>query len=394
MSASTFSQPRSTTCTPSHAARELGLKRGEFDLAVHLGHIRTVPDEGGGGGRRVERAEIDRLRAQEGYPESLLDRVRVVGTTEGAALMKIPAARFTRLARLGLLVPVKWYLNRYRAIVWLYLADDLRSFTSDTENATLLKGRTPETLRGQLAAGVDLRARNWRARHLGFLLRQAEQPWARAGAVAGFLSPVEIADVVKDPYARSYLNRFRPAQPGQGTPGSPAAHLAERIATAQDADEIEWLRSELCQLLEEARTLFPAPRPAARRTAPTRRVAAHPIPPMAPTVTRLTQPTARSSAEPAEDPAVARVPEPQSGTVAAAFGPDCASLLGPAKPTDEPVTRACRAQAVRAGGASVVVPAASSSARRRHRGPEQAPPQPDRGLRAWLRRRNHRPARA
>ena len=40
-----------TTCAPSRAARELGLKRREFDLAVNLGLIRTVPDEGGGGPR-------------------------------------------------------------------------------------------------------------------------------------------------------------------------------------------------------------------------------------------------------------------------------------------------------------------------------------------------------
>ncbi|GHE02897.1 DUF6397 family protein [Streptomyces alanosinicus] len=302
MSANTVSPPRPATCTPSHAAPELGLKRSEFDLAVHLGHIRTVPDEGGGGGRRVERAEIDRLRAQEGHPESLCARVRVVGTAEGAKLMEIPVGRFTRLARLGLLVPVKWYLNRYRVVVWLYLAEDLRTFASDAKNAHLLKGRTPEPLRGWLEDGADLRARNWRGRHLGFLLRQAEEPWARAGALAAFLSPVEIADVVKDPYERARLNRFRPVPPGQGAPGSPAAHLAERITTAQDADEIEWLRSDLAQTLEEARAFAPAPRPALRRAASTSRVAARPIPPMARTVTRATEPTALVPAAPGEAP--------------------------------------------------------------------------------------------
>ena len=308
--ASTVSPPRPTTCTPSHAARELGLKRREFVLAVHLGHIRTVPDEGGGGGRRVERAEIDRLRAQEGYPDTLHERVRVVGTTEGAALMEIPAGRFTRLARLGLLVPVTWYLNRYRAVVWLYLAEDLRNFTSDTENAHLIKGRTPENLRGQLEAGVDLRARNWRGRHLGFLLRQAEGPWGRAGAVAAFLSPVEIADAVKDPYDRAYLNRFRPAPLVQGTPGSPSAHLAERITTAQDADEIEWLRSELAHVLKEARAHVPAPRPSARRAVPTVRAVARPIPPMARTVTPLTEPTGPTPSGAGAEPAMARAAEP------------------------------------------------------------------------------------
>lgn len=405
MSASTASPPRPMTCTLSHAARELELKRGEFDLAVHLGHIRTVPDEGGGGGRRVERAEIDRLRAQEGHPKTLRDRVRVVGTTEGAALMEIPAGRFTRLARLGLLVPVKWYLNRYRVVVWLYLAEDLRAFTSDAENAHLFKGRTPENLRGQLEAGVDLRARNWRGRHLGFLLRQVGEPWARAGAVAAFLSPVEIADVVRDPYERAFLNRFRPAPPGQGTPGSPAAHLAERITTAQDADEIAWLRSELAQVLEEARALAPAPRPAARRTAPPPRAAARPIPSMARTVTRGTEPTARAWPTLGEEPTGAHAPEPllepsepkteaaarasgpKTGPVAGASGPNGEPLPATSEPMDEPVTRAFEWHRT-----PVVLQAAPPPVRRGRRR-ESAPTRPDRGLRAWLRRRSPRTAR-
>ena len=52
MSSSTITQLWRHSCTPSRAARELGLKRSEFDLAVHVGLIRTMPDEGGGG-RRV-----------------------------------------------------------------------------------------------------------------------------------------------------------------------------------------------------------------------------------------------------------------------------------------------------------------------------------------------------
>lgn len=292
------------------------------------------------------RAEIDRLLAQDGFPEVLRDRVRVVGTVEGAALMEIPAGRFTRLARLGLIVPVKCYLNRYRAVVWLYLAEELRHFTSGAGNAHLLKGRTPETLRGQLAAGVDLRARNWRGRHLGFLLRQAEDPWARAGALAAFLPPAEIADVVKDPCERAHLNRFRAAPPGRGAPGSPSAHLAERIMTAHDMDEIEWLRCELAHAIEETRTLSPAPRPAGRRVTPAprparrrgvpvSRTAARPIAPMARTVTR--------AAEPARPPT---------------------APSGPRTPPCTPV-----------------------------HGPGQDPAQPARGLRAWLRRRSPRPVR-
>ncbi|WKX22476.1 MULTISPECIES: DUF6397 family protein [unclassified Streptomyces] len=253
---------RAAAVAPSRAARELGLKRSEFDLAVRLGRIRTVPDDGGGG-RRVPRDEIDRIRAADGFPEGLRAAVRAVGTTEGAALMDVTKARFTRLARLGLLVPVKFYVNRYRAVVWLYLAEELRRFTADERNAALLKGRTPAALRDQLGEGVDLRPRNWRGRHLGFLLRQAaDDPWARAAAVASLLDAAEVSDVVTDPYERSHLRRFRPARSAHGSPGSPAAQLAEEIETAADQDEIDWLRSDLADAVEAARRQCPAPRPA------------------------------------------------------------------------------------------------------------------------------------
>jgi len=267
MAGNTITKPSDLSCTPSRAARELGLKRGEFDLAVHLGRIRTAPDEGGGG-RRVTRAEIDRLRSADGFPESLLESVNTVGTTDGAALMEVTSARFTRFARLGLVVPVRFYVNRYRAVVWLYLAEELRQFAADKNHTSLLNGRTPEGLRDQLQAGLDLRPRNWRGRHLGFLLRQADGPWERAGALAALLDPVQIAEIVQDPYERAHLNRFRPDPPAHGAPGSPAAHIAERIMTAEDPDEISWLRADLTQVLDEARRHRPAPRPTAELTAP------------------------------------------------------------------------------------------------------------------------------
>ncbi|MGW8066010.1 DUF6397 family protein [Streptomyces ziwulingensis] len=252
---------RDASVAPRRAARELGLRHSEFDLAVHLGRIRTLPDDGGGGGRRVARDEIERTRAEKGFPDALRDSVRSVGTTEGAALMEVTRTRFTRLARLGLLVPVTFYVNRYRAVVWLYLANDLRRFAADERNAALLKGRTPEGLRDQLTEGLDLRPRNWRGRRLGFLLRRADDPWARAAAVASLLDPVEVSDVVKDPYERSYLHRFRPVPPSHGSPGSPAAQLAEEIATAADPDEIHWLRTDLAGAMDTARRRRPAPRP-------------------------------------------------------------------------------------------------------------------------------------
>ena len=297
MAGNTITQPSDLSCTPGRAARELGLKRGEFDLAVHLGRIRTAPDEGGGG-RRVAHAEIDRLRSADGFPETLLETVRTVGTTDGAALMEVTSARFTRLARLGLVVPVKFYLNRYRAVVWLYLAEELRQFAADKNHTALLNGRTPEGMRDQLHEGLDLRPRNWRGRHLGFLLRQADGPWERAGALASLLDPVQVAEIIQDPYERAYLNRFRPDPPAHGAPGSPAAHLAERIMTAQDPDEISWLRADLAQVLDEARGHRPAPRPTAEPTAPQPAVGrAAPRP--------IAEPTApRPTVEPAGSPPI------------------------------------------------------------------------------------------
>ncbi|NEA65257.1 DUF6397 family protein [Streptomyces sp. SID12488] len=252
---------------PSRAARELGLKRSEFDLAVHLGCVRTVPDEGGGG-RRVGRDEIDRLRNDTRFPETLRERVRSVGTADGAKLMDVTPTRFTRLARLGLVTPVTFYLNRYRAVVWLYLADELGQFAAGTDSAPLLTGRTSPSLRDQLAAGIDRRPRNWRGRQLGFLLRTADDPWARAAVVASFLDPGQVTEIANDPYERAYLNRFRPEQPAHGVPGSPAARLAERIMTADDPDEIGWLRADLTGSLAEARDHRPAPRPGAEQVPP------------------------------------------------------------------------------------------------------------------------------
>lgn len=249
-----------TSVTQSRAARELGLKRGEFELAVMLGRIRTV-SETVGGRRRVTREEIERVRAGEGFPEVWVERIRAVGTTEGAALMDISTARFTRLTRAGFVTPVKFYLNRYRAVVWLYLAEELRQFAQSEANAGLLTGRAPTTLRAQLEAGVDLRARNWRGRHAGALLRQSEDPWERAAAVASLLDPVQIAEIIKDPYERAYVHRLMPQLFTQGAPESPAARILQKIMIAGDPDEIRWLRANLTIGLSQARGERPAPRP-------------------------------------------------------------------------------------------------------------------------------------
>ncbi|MEU3742211.1 DUF6397 family protein [Streptomyces sp. NPDC032198] len=250
-----------TSITQGHAARELGLKRGEFELAVMLGRIRTVSDTVGGR-RRVTREEIERVRAGESFPEAWLERMRVVGTTEGAALMDISTARFTRLTRAGFIMPVKFYLNRYRAVVWLYLAEELKQFAKSETNAGLLTGRAPSTIRAQLEAGIDLRARNWRGRQAGALLQQADDAWERAAAVASLLDPVQIAEIIKDPYERAYVRRLMPEPFGQGAPESPAGRIIQKIMTADDPNEIRWLRAHLTISLSQARGERPAPRPA------------------------------------------------------------------------------------------------------------------------------------
>lgn len=248
--------------TQSRAARELGLKRGEFELAAMLGHVRTVSDTVGGR-RRVTREEIERVRAGEGFPEAWMEHIRAVGTTEGAALMQISTARFTRLTRAGYIIPAKFYLNRYRAVVWLYLAEELKCFAEAEIHAGLLTGRAPGALRAQMEAGVDLRARNWRGRQAGALLEQSDDLWERAAAVAWLLDPVQIAEIVKDPYERAYLRRLMPEPSGgQGAPDTPAGRIIQKIMTADDPNEIRWLRAHLTIGLSQARGQRPAPRPA------------------------------------------------------------------------------------------------------------------------------------
>ncbi|MGW0699059.1 DUF6397 family protein [Streptomyces sp. NPDC002867] len=251
----------------SRAAGELGLKRGELDLAVQLGQVRSTPDASGGP-PRIARSEIDRLRAAEGFPDVLRERVRTVGTREAAELLAITGHRFTGLARTGHFVPVRFYLNRYRAVVWLYLACELRDFAHD--HAELLTGRTPPAVRAALEAGEDRRPRNWRGRKLGLLLRSTADPWVRAAAVAAVLDPVSVAEVVPDPYERSHLRVLRPDLLPGGRPQSPAGRdLVDRLLLADHPDEILWHRVSLAEALREARQASPAPRPApaARPTA-------------------------------------------------------------------------------------------------------------------------------
>lgn len=131
----------SETLAAGRAAQELRLKRGEFELATQMGHVRTV---GGAlsGRRRVPRGEVERLRRAAGFRRAARAGADG-GHGRGAELMDISPGRFTRLARAGYLVPVRVYLNRYRAVVWLYLAEELRAFASSEPG--LLTGRLPRS---------------------------------------------------------------------------------------------------------------------------------------------------------------------------------------------------------------------------------------------------------
>ncbi|MFF3247235.1 DUF6397 family protein [Streptomyces sp. NPDC002870] len=115
-----------------------------------------------------------------------------------------------------------------------------------------------------LDAGEDRRARNWRGRRLGLLLRRTEDPWERAAAIASVLDPVAVGEVVPDPYERSRLRVLRP-ELVPGRPESQAGReLVERLLLADHPDEILWHRVSLAQALREARELRPAPRPATK----------------------------------------------------------------------------------------------------------------------------------
>ncbi|MFE4336399.1 DUF6397 family protein [Streptomyces sp. NPDC056831] len=204
------------------AAQELQLKRGEFASAVHVGLVRVLVQQGGAR-PRVRREEVDRLRSQGGFPEALRERVHTVGSAEGAQLLRISPDHFTKPARAGCLTPITFCLNRYRTVVWLYLAQELAEFAA--RESQLLVGKSPTWVCSRLTGGADFRAHNWRSRRIERLMSLTGAPWARAAVLAGTLGPVQLAEVVDDPYERAYLARIRP-EPVFGPTGSPSAREA------------------------------------------------------------------------------------------------------------------------------------------------------------------------
>lgn len=237
----------------TRAAGELGLSRGEFARAVQLGLVRPGP-RSARGAVRYTRAELDRVRAGEGFPRELRARVETTagaGADAGARVLEVGPSRFTRLARCGHLTPVGYRINRYRAVVWLYLAAELREFAA--RQPGMLSGAAPPGDRELMAAGADLRPCRWRGRHVGLLLRRTADPWERAAVLASVLPEEEVRAAVPDPAERIVLAALAPPPP-YGHPRVPAAEaVARRLLLAEPPEEVRSYRAGLDSALAGAR---------------------------------------------------------------------------------------------------------------------------------------------
>ncbi|MFF5719124.1 DUF6397 family protein [Streptomyces buecherae] len=262
------------------AARELGCPRRELEFAVQLGAVRSVglgelalwgrPTVGRDQGapavpgaswqRRVLRSEVERLAADPCALRALRGRLRLVGTAQAAELLGISPGRFTRLARGGCVSPARFYVNRYRAIVWLYLAAELAEFAAGEPE--LSATRVPERLRAVMRTEADWRGRNWRARRVGQLLAHSSDPWSRAAVSAAVLSTDALAEAVPDPTERAYLRELDPPLSPVRAVAPAVCAVVDEVVTADDRDEVIWHQIGLATALEDARLTPPAAPPA------------------------------------------------------------------------------------------------------------------------------------
>ncbi|MEO3762372.1 DUF6397 family protein [Streptomyces sp. B8F3] len=242
------------------AAAELGLLPRELELAVQLGLVPTEPPQRAGGRRRVARAEVARLRAEgaaggAGEAAALRERLRLVGTVAGAEELGISSIRFTRLARAGCFAPARFYVNRYRVVVWLYLATEVERFGE--REPGLLRGPLPPAMRVELAEGTDVRARGWRQRRVEQLLSERVDPWERAGAYAAVLSDAELAEEVPDAGERARVVEHRAELVAPVRGGSEAARrAAETVLLAESDAEALGYRLGLTVELQAARAEY------------------------------------------------------------------------------------------------------------------------------------------
>lgn len=244
------------TLTLNRAREELGLEFQDFELAAQLGEIATVGDDTDR--PRVTEAEIARLRDTGGGTQALLARIRLVNTTQAAELLGISRDRLLRLTRAGCVRPVRWYVNRYHALVWLYLACELQDFAAGSP--ALLAGRLPAAVR-EAADEEDRRPREWRSRRAAQLARDARDPWEEAAVWAALLGPEMTESAVPDPYERSRLRSIHQVLP-PGRPGPLAdAALVRRLTTADHPDEIALGLLALADALGRARDRDPVARP-------------------------------------------------------------------------------------------------------------------------------------
>ncbi|MEW1859611.1 DUF6397 family protein [Streptomyces sp. NPDC088194] len=246
--------PDGPLMTLARARDALGLDYDEFDLAVQIGEVPTVAC--GSRSWKVRSDEVDRLVAEDGHPLPLLDRIRLVGSAEAAKELGVGRERFVRLARVGHIRPVRWYVNRYHALVWMYLARDLPVLAERCP--ALLSGPLPEGLRAAVADGEDERARGWRSRRVAQLVRDTYDAWDEAAVWSALLGPELVDSALPDPYERAHLRKLRAALP-PGRPGLATPEQIKVISTADHPDEIALALVALADALGRARELRPAP---------------------------------------------------------------------------------------------------------------------------------------
>ncbi|MGP3977636.1 DUF6397 family protein [Streptomyces sp. 8N114] len=244
------------------AAKELGLRPREFELAVQTEEVRTVPGPPGGP-RRVPRQELERVKRAPDFPGGLRERLRVMGAGESSELLDISPSRFARLARAGCFVPAGFYVNRYRTVVWLYRAEELREFAEN--NPRLLTGRLPTGMRARLEAGTDHRARRWRWRRVRQLTRHAVGFWEQAAVRASVLDDTTLTKAVPDPGERARLRRLRPRFLEVRSVSEATRDILKELCLAEGEEEIRWYRFLLDADLEAARAAEAVPTTSARR---------------------------------------------------------------------------------------------------------------------------------
>ncbi|MBB1258866.1 DUF6397 family protein [Streptomyces alkaliterrae] len=240
---------REESLSLTRARHELGLTPMAFRLCLDLGELRALTC-GPGGRRRVPVAQVRRLCQEEGHPDALRGRLRLVGAAEGAELLGVGPSRFRRLARAGCLSPVRFGVNRYRRLVWHYLARDLTRFA--VQQAALLHGALPGAMRVALRQGEDWRPRLWRGRRVGQLLRDSADPWESAAVYAAVLDEWTLREAVPDEDERRRLAALRPVLAPRPVSAVLAGCCHDPLK-AEGGEETRWYRLGLTMALDTAR---------------------------------------------------------------------------------------------------------------------------------------------